>query len=271
MDVAETNFTETEPEYKDSNTSPRHARDAFWNFLTLLVILGMLAVAGFFGFIFLNPTSPINPYPPAALPATLVLPSATSTPLPPPATATATPFGWKPSTDTPTATVPVTPSDTAIPFTPTNTLPGPQATSTVNPQFTASPTDDTDAYYTFAVESAPEAVAATLFSTARGCQWMGVAGRVLDMQGRPVTGLIVQLSGTLGESLINQTSLTGLALQFGQSGYEFKLADTPIPSQSTLWVRLVDQANLPLSPKVRFDTYSDCSKNQILINFKQVH
>ena len=100
---------------------------------------------------------------------------------------------------------------------------------------------------------------------------MGVAGRVLDMQGRAMTGLIVQLSGSLGQRSINETSLTGLALQFGTSGYEFKLADTPMDSQSTLWVRLIDQANLPLSPKVRFDTYNDCSKNQILINFKQVH
>ncbi|MDR3574181.1 MAG: hypothetical protein P4L50_09975 [Anaerolineaceae bacterium] len=270
MEVAESNFSEPEEEKKKSSP-PAHRFDGFWNFLTLLVILAMIAAAGFFGFIYMHPSSRMNPYPPAALPATLVLPSPTNTPLPPTATDTATPFGYKPPTATPTVTIPVTPSDTPIPLTPTNTLPGPLATSTVNPQFTATPTDDANAYYTFAVQSPPEAVAATLFSTERGCQWMGVAGRVLDMQGRPVTGLIVQLSGVLGQSLINETSLTGLALQFGQSGYEFKLADTPIQSQGTLWVRLVDQANLPLSPKIHFDTYTDCSKNQILINFKQVH
>jgi hypothetical protein len=194
------------------------------------------------------------------------------TPLPPTGTWTATPIGWKPPTETPTVTVPVTPSDTPIPLTPTNTLPGPLASSTVNPQFTLTPTDDTNAYYTFATQSAPSAVDGTLFSAEHGCQWMGVAGHVMDMEGRPVAGLIVQLSGTLGQKLINETSLTGLAPQYGtNNGYEFTLADTPMDLQGTLWVRLVDQANLPLSPKIRFDTYSDCSKNLILINFKQVH
>ncbi len=270
MDVAETNFSETEKEKKKSNP-PGRRLDGFWNFLTLLVIVGMVAAAGFFGFIYLNPSSHMNPYPPASLPPTVVLPSPTKTPLPPTRTWTATPVGYKPPTETATATIPVTPSDTAIPMTPTNTLPGPQASSTPNPQFPATATDESSAYYTFEIQSPPEAVAATLFSDNRGCQWMGVAGRVLDMQGRAMTGLIVQLSGTLGQRSINQTSLTGLALQFGTSGYEFKLSDTPMDSQSTLWVRLIDQANLPLSPKVRFDTYNDCSKNQILINFKQTH
>ena len=270
MDVAETNFAEPENEKKKNNPKPRRF-DGFWNFLTALVILGMVASAGVFGFIYLNPTSRMNPYPPASLPATLVLPSPTKTPLPPPATSTATPLGYKPPTETPTVTVPVTPTNTAIPMTPTNTLPGPQATVTVNSQFTATPTDDTSAYYTFAIQGPPEGFPITQFADNRGCQWMGVGGRVIDMQGRAVTGLVVQLGGTLGQRSINQTSLTGLAPQYGTSGYEFKLADDPVDSKGTLWVRLIDQANLPLSPKIHFDTYSDCSKNQILINFKQVH
>jgi hypothetical protein len=270
MDVAETNFEETEIVKKKSNRPARRI-DALWNILTVLVIVGMVAAAIFFGLIYLYPSSHLNPYPQAALPATVVLPSSTSTPLPPTGTMTSTPFGWKPPTASPTVTIPVTPSDTPIPLTPTNTLPGPQSTSTVDPQFTLTPTDDANTNYAFAVQSPPEAVSATLFSSDRGCQWMGVAGRVLDMQGRAMTGLIVQLSGTLGTKYINQTSLTGLALQFGTSGYEFKLSETPIDSHATLWVRLIDQANLPLSPRIRFDTYDDCSKNQILVNFKQVH
>jgi len=37
-----------------------------------------------------------------------------------------------------------------------------------------------------------------------------------------------------------------------------------------MWVRLIDQARLPLSPKVYFDTYEDCHRNLIVINFRQV-
>ena len=271
MDVAETNFGETEKVKKKSNRPARRI-DALWNILTVLVIVGMVAAAGFFGLIYMYPSSHLNPFPQAALPATLVLPSSTITPLPPTGTMTSTPFGWKPPTASPTVTIPVTPSDTPIPLTPTNTLPGPQLTSTVNPQFTLTPTDDSNAYYTFATQSPPEAVAVTLFSSERGCQWMGIAGHVVDMQNRPMAGLIVQLSGTLGTRLINQTSLTGLAPQYGNNnGYEFTLSNVPIDSHATLWIRLIDQANLPLSPKIRFDTYSDCSRNLILINFKQVH
>jgi len=272
MDVADTNFSETEKEHKKDRPPVARRLDGFWNFLSLLVILGIVAAVGFFVFIFLNPTSRMNPYPPAALPATLVLPSPTHTPLPPPPTSTATPYGWQPPTAIPSATLAVTPSNTPIPFTPTNTLPGPNASSTINPQFSATPTDDTSTYYTFATQSAPSAVDGTLFSADHGCNWMGVAGHVVDLEGRPLSGLIVQLSGVLGQSLINETSLTGLAPQYGKdNGYEFTLANTPSDSHATLWVRLVDQSYLPLSPKIRFDTYSDCSKNLILINFKQVH
>src|SRR5271157_1752019 len=270
MDVAETNFSEEEPVEKKNNPNAGRLGDAFWNFLTVLVILAMIAAACFFVLIYFFPSSRINPYPPAALPAVIVLPSATNTPLPPPPTATATPFGWKPPTDTPTATIPVTPSDTPIPFTPTNTLPGPKATNTANPLYTLAPTDDINTDYAFTTQGPPEPFSIDSFVENRGCQWMGVAGRVVDISNKPLPGVLVQLSGTLGQSLINQTSLTGLAPSYGQSGYELKLADTPIPSQATLWVRLVDQSYLPLSPKIRFDTYGDCTKNLILINFKAV-
>ena len=59
-------------------------------------------------------------------------------------------------------------------------------------------------------------------------------------------------------------------LNYGRGGYEFTLADHPIASKQSAWVQLLDQSNLPLSPKVYFNTYEDCSKNLIIVNFKQV-
>ena len=101
---------------------------------------------------------------------------------------------------------------------------------------------------------------------------MGVGGQTVDLSGGPVTGLIIRLGGAvpgidLPELVMN---LTGVALNYGRSGYEFTLADHPIASKKTLWVQLVDQSSIPLSPKIYFDTYDDCSKNLIIINFKQV-
>jgi hypothetical protein len=66
------------------------------------------------------------------------------------------------------------------------------------------------------------------------------------------------------------TSLTGTALQYGQSGYEFKISDAPYATVHNFWLRLVDQANLPLSDRIYFDTNDSCEKNLIMIQIKQV-
>jgi hypothetical protein len=89
------------------------------------------------------------------------------------------------------------------------------------------------------------------------------------MQDRPATGITVQLVGSLNKRYVEQTSLTGTALAYGPSGYEFTLTDVPVSSIRSLSVYLLDQAGLPLSEKVTFDTFDDCAKNLILINFKQ--
>src|SRR5271157_3262345 len=75
----------------------------------------------------------------------------------------------------------VTPSDTPIPFTPTNTLPGPKATNTANPLYTLAPTDDINTDYAFTTQGPPEPFSIDSFVENRGCQWMGVAGRVVDI------------------------------------------------------------------------------------------
>ncbi len=40
--------------------------------------------------------------------------------------------------------------------------------------------------------------------------------------------------------------------------------------RSAVWVQLLDQEGYALSPRVYFNTYADCEKNLILVNFKQV-
>jgi hypothetical protein len=100
---------------------------------------------------------------------------------------------------------------------------------------------------------------------------MGVAGQVFDLRGGPVIGLLVQMGGTLeGKLLDTQTSMTGIARQYGESGFEFPIAERVVASNNNLWIQLLDQAGLPLSDKIYFSTSDDCKKNLILISFKQV-
>jgi len=228
-----------------------------WNFLTLMVLLLTICLVGAFIMIFINPNASINPFPPPTLPAMIAMPSLTPTAM------AVLPSTWTPTvTITPTPTQPPPtltpiPSDTPIAvFTPTNT-----PTTTVS---LASPP------FELSVGS-PIAIASLTFHPEAGCNWMGVAGQVFDMSGAPIsTGVIVQLGGVLDGENKEITTLTGTANQYGEAGYEIVLASKPVASSSSMWVQLLDQAGLAMSPKVYFDTYDTCDKNLIFINFHQV-
>lgn len=103
-----------------------------------------------------------------------------------------------------------------------------------------------------------------------GCKWMGVGGQVFGMDATPLEGYIVQVGGTLDGKDTLGLALTGGTTPLGPGGYTVKAADQPIASQATLWVQLFDVSGKPLSNKLYFDTYSDCERNLILINFVQV-
>ncbi|MRR29456.1 hypothetical protein EG834_03780, partial [bacterium] len=72
-----------------------------WNFLTVLVLAGILGLASAFAIVFVNPTSPMNPFPPQQLPDSLALPTKSTVLLVLPPTWTTTPL---PPTFTPTIT-----------------------------------------------------------------------------------------------------------------------------------------------------------------------
>ncbi len=239
--------------------------DIIWNILTVLVILAIGAMAVYFVFIYYNPASPYNTYPPPTPAVAMVLPTN------PPPTHTVIPLTRTPVriasvTRTPTLTKTVT-----ITFTPTDTPVTPTLTPTITETFTPEVSNTIRPYsaFPFMLQGSPASMSASVFPTNHTCSWMGVAGHVVDMQDRPATGITVQLVGSLNKRYVEQTSLTGTALAYGPSGYEFTLTDVPVSSIRSLSVYLLDQAGLPLSEKVTFDTFDDCAKNLILINFKQ--
>lgn len=222
----------------------------FWNFMTVLALLGILALIGYFLLIFLNPHLSINPFPPPTQQVTVLVVSQSATPIPPP-----TAF-----TPEPTIAASATATFTLMP-----TL-APTATAT---QRVFTP--DANAQYPFAVEGRPVTLASTTFRADSGCAWQGVAGRVVDLQGRPVAGYYVTLFGSFGDEEIDVTTLTGGAQAiYGEGGYEFYLGSQPLDSAGELRLQLLDANRVPVSAVIVVDTFAACDKNLVLVNFKQV-
>ncbi|GAP14040.1 hypothetical protein LARV_01800 [Longilinea arvoryzae] len=228
--------------------------DLLWNVLTLAMVAAIVIVGILFLAVFVNPNSALNPFPPVTLPGVIIIP--TETPgrptFPPTWTATAAPV---------TATIaPPTAEVPAVSATPADG-------NAVAPTATKKPSSRG---YSFSIQTDPASISSVLFRPEWGCDWMGLAGQVVDLKNSPATGIRVQVGGFLGENKVDLLSLTGTALQYGRAGYEFTLAEKPIASTGKLWVQLLDQSDLPLSDKIYFDTYDSCEQNLIIINFKQV-
>jgi len=231
-------------------------RRLVFNLISFVFLLGSLVLGGAYGVILINPQVSFNPYPPPTLPPTVGPPTVTNTPaiyLPTeiPRSPTARPL----PTTAPTATLTPPPEETLTP-TATGTVDlTPPATVQAGAQFELQPGSPT---HTAHVE---------------GCSVMGVGGRVFDTQSAPIIGLAVRMGGELGGLDIGTLdSLTGSATNlFGFGGYYFDLGDTPIASQNTLWIQVVDASSgFELSQQVFLSTFASCDQNLVLVNFRQV-
>jgi hypothetical protein len=239
----------------DHRSTGSDSSDLFWNVLTLLVWLAMgVQVLAFFS-IYTNPASSLNPFRPSEPTLVQALAIPTDTPSPEPT------FG---SSATPTLTVTSTPTPVTPTVTPTLD-PTPTETATPGP----SPTATIYSVYPFILRNDPVVIAGDAIPDHDTCK-LWVAGQTYDLQGAPMVGITVMLGGSLGNQSLYQLSLTGTALQFGQAGYEFIVANQPVKSKGTVWVQLFDQALIPLSGRVFLDTFEDCQQNLLLINFRQV-
>lgn len=225
--------------------------DLVWNLLTLVMLIGTFCIAGYSYNLLTNPYSDLNPFPPA-----------TPSPLP-----TETPFRFEP-TWTPTITWTPIPSATRRPtftleptFTPFSIA---EPTSNLTPTRTGRPTGvpyiATISYHD-----------STTFRTDTNCTMLLIAGRVLDSNNEPKIGFIVKMGGSLpGKSFSPpDVKLSGIATDYGPSGFEFDTGVAPVASSQTLWVQLFDQSSAPLSNQVFVTTTDDCKKNLALVTFQQ--
>jgi hypothetical protein len=223
------------------------------NVLTVIVLLLTLYVGFRFVMIFLNPQGSQNPFPPPTLPPTLGPPTATNTP------------AIRLPTEIPLTSTP-RPLPTAAP-TETET---PEATAT--PEFTVTPEESPPATAETGAQFELQTGSPTYIPDERGCDHMGVGGKVYDLQGAPIVGLAVRVSGELAGAPIGPLdTLTGSAAdRFGFGGYYFELSDTPTASEDTVLLRVLDASSgLELSEQVPLTTYDNCEQNLVFVNWAQ--
>ena len=216
-------------------------------FGTLVFLVSTILLLVFFVFTFLYPDNPFNPFPPVennspvSQAATEILPSHTPI-LFPTSTATITPnFPTSTATQLPPPTeavitilAPTLPPLGSLHFT----------AQTGTPVYTAHP---------------------------NGCDGIYLAGNVIDSEGNPLAGLLVIAAGSLGDAALEaEPSLSGLHPEFSPSGWQIKISDTLLDSSEKVYVALysLDSAD-PVSDLVYVNTYNDCDRNMIMVNFVQ--
>jgi len=243
-------------DYIDEDDESPDRTDLVWNILTIVVLVMVLCIGIVFLTIFFNPNAGINPFTPPTMPVARELDTLTPTPkqvLPP---------TWT-----------LTPTNTLVP-TMTNT-PEPSATLEFVTEATATETTEVveQSDMPFVLHDGNPQYIPNLYHAELGCNWMGVGGQVLSLNGAPVTGVVVKLGGQLAGQEVEKVTVSGIATKYGPAGYEFDLTDIvnePTASTSSLWVQLLDQAGLPMSNQIFFDTFEECDKSTIIIYFKQV-
>jgi len=178
-------------------------------------------------------------------------------------------------TPTPTQALAQIGSETALPTMTLTLTTAPKATATATLTTAPTMTDTVTPTSTlelmpFVVKGGQESMSSALIRPELDAHWLVIAGQVWDLQEEPVIGLTLHLYGELAGYEIDQYVLTGSALAYGESGYEFVFENLVVDSDGSLHIQLVDTNGLPFSLPYPLQTFADEFKNLILMNFKQV-
>lgn len=172
------------------------------------------------------------------------------------------PYLYGPATPTPVETADPTPSPIQPTLVPTATLELLQPTAT--PDEIVTPASHTD-HYVF--QDGSPAVLPNFAHPDAACDWMGAAGQVFDNEGYVITGLTIHIGSSEENEFFQSFAVTGQATAYGAGGYEVQITSNTISSNDTYWIQVLDPDGQPLSDRLFFDTYDDCERNLILINF----
>jgi hypothetical protein len=166
-----------------------------------------------------------------------------------------------------TATSPGSPTKT------TTRTPAPTVTSTIvpsaTPTFTKTVTVAPTATASFQIQTGSPAYMANFAHPDSGCGWQGVAGQVFDRDGAPIPNYVVKVSGIYAGKTVNLVALTGMSAgkPYGIYGYEIVLGTQALISTNSLIIQVFDSNGVSITDPLKFNTYADCQKNLIIINF----
>lgn len=193
-------------------------------------------------------------------------PSATATPTNTP-TPSFTPTLTETPTDTPTITLTPTDTLTPTPITPTETeTPPPTETPLPSPTPegpTATPTP-TEPPYAFILQGNQVTFVPQFVYPSQGCNWEGIAGQVLGLNGEPLSGLLVHVWGSGIDTIVT----SGTNPNYGQSGWE-QFVDNR-PNGNEYFVQLMHPDTRQLSDVIRVVFPNSCAGNLALVYFQQV-
>ncbi len=231
---------------------PRRPRETLFNVISLFFVAATIAVCIAAAALVQNPTVPFNPFPPPTpqpTPTLFVLPGGggeqTGEVTPQGDGQTPQPTGA--AGETPAANVTLTPT---LRPSPTGVTPPPLATNT-------------PAAYPYTLQN--DTVTKTQYFGSAGCNYMAIAGQVFDVDGNPMIGVPVVVKGD--QFFEDALVFSGSSPQYGKSGYEVQIGQTPV--QGTFTVQLFSDQGLPLSEEVTVKTSNSCDENLIIVNFVQ--
>jgi hypothetical protein len=227
--------------------------------LTVIIVGAVLLIAG--------PPSAA----PAATPTLFEIPSATATLAWPTVNPTWTLTPTPTFTPTPTNTLTLTPSLTPTPTataTVTNT-PTPTNTSTVTPKppptNTPVPTNTfTPSPFDFILRDGRITYTKYDLTPNIGCDWAGIGGRVYDLDGDHIRGMVVHV---WGEGIDHRVT-TGDYPAYGESGWEQYINDEPV--DNVYRVQLEYSNGDIASDEIRVRTKDSCNQNLAIVIFDQV-
>jgi len=168
------------------------------------------------------------------------------------------------TTETPGALV-TQQSSTAAPSTTSTATQTSTVTHTPTPTTTPTPKP-----MPFVMRGTPQAFPNALLHSQYACKdYLFIGGEVLDLRESPILGLTVTLNGSYGGESVEMTAKSGDVTLYGESGFEFALANKQIVSD-TLYIQLWDENGEPASSPTYLHVDGTCEANLIIINFKQV-
>jgi hypothetical protein len=236
----------------ETSKRSRGRGNQLWDTLTTVTLGLAVLVAIFYTVVFIAPSlSPFGAQEPTRV-------ALLSTPTPKPTieaspTPIVAPATWTPS---PTPTRP-TPTNSRTP-TPTKT-PSPTIFFTLTPTETGTPTPTR---HPWPFKLSDDGVQYMRYPFSSQCDWLGIAGEVVDQEGEPITGIAVVLNGGGLQNVVTQS---GQAPDYAPSGWEHFL-DNKV-KEGDFTIQLWNQGQ-PISEVVNVHTRRDCRANLAYLVFE---